>query len=156
MGDRTKEFPITITLTAPEKKTVASTVIYKINNTGDGTAVTFTNGKAEVKVNLKHDDTVEIFNLPEGVTYTIVEDDDIEHLKDPKEEQTNADAYKVEGEVEEDLEIQVAERMDYIITNTKDIDPDTGVALDTAVYMLIMALAVAGFVALKVRRREDY
>lgn len=155
MGDRTKEFPITITLTAPEGKTVASTVTYKINESEDATAVTFTDGVAEVKVNLKHDDSVEIFNIPEGVTYTIVEDDDIEHVDDPKDEQDNADAYMVEGEVTEALTISVAERLEYVITNTKDIDIDTGVALDSTVYMLIMALALAGFVVLKIRRREE-
>ena len=42
------------------------------------------------------------------------------------------------------------------VVDCKTIVIDTGVALDSAVYMLIMALAVAGFVALKIRRREDY
>ena len=155
MGDRTKEFPITITLTAPEGKTVASTVTYKINEEEDAKAVTFTNGKAEVKVNLKHDDSVEILNLPEGVTYTIVEDDDINHVDDPKEEQTDKEAYKVEGEVEKALEIAVAERKEYTITNTKDIDPDTGITLESLPYVLLMALAMFGFVVLKLRKREE-
>ena len=157
MGDRTKEFPITITLTAPEGKTVASTVTYKVNDAEDATAVTFTeDGVAEVKVNLKHDDTVEIFNIPEDVTYTIVEDNDIKHLDDSKDEQTNKDAYQVEGEIKEALTISVAKRMEYDITNTKDIDPDTGITLETLPYVLLMALAAMGFVALKLRKREEY
>ncbi|MBO4377641.1 MAG: hypothetical protein IK140_03330 [Clostridia bacterium] len=155
MGDRTKEFPITITLKAPEGKTVASTVTYKIND-GDAEAVTFTDGKAEVKVNLKHDDSVEIFNLPEGVTYTVVEENDIKHVDDSKDEQTNKEAYKVEGEVTEAIEISVAERMEYDITNTKDIEPDTGITLESLPYVLLMALAMLGLVALKLRRREEY
>ena len=156
MGDRTKEFPITITLTAPEGKTVASTVTYKVNG-GSATTVTFNDeGEAEVKVNLKHEDSVEIFNIPEGVTYTIVEDDDIEHVDNPTDEQENANAYKVEGEIKEDTEIEVAARTSYEITNTKDIDVDTGITLETLPYVLLMALAVMGFVALKLRRREEY
>ena len=157
MGDRTKEFPIIITLNAPEGKTVASTVTYKVND-GDATAVTFTDGKAEVKVDLKHEDFVEIFNLPEGVTYTVVEDEEkINHVDDSLDEPTDVDAYKVDGEFEEEaVEIAVAERAEYEITNTKDIVPDTGVALESLPYVLMMAVTLAGFVALKLRKREDY
>jgi len=156
MGDRTKAFPIIIVLNAPTGKTVASTVTYKINNTGTGSAVTFTDGKAEVKVNLKHNDSVEIYNIPEGVTYTIVEDNAIKHVSAANDEPDNVNAYKVDGQVETATEITVASTTEKTITNTKTIDVDTGVTLDSAVYVLIMALALAGFVALKVRRREDY
>ena len=154
MGDRTKEFPITITLNAPEGKTVASTVTYKVNN-GDASTVTFTGGKGEVKVNLKHNDSVEIFNIPEGVTYTVVEDDAIKHVESSTEEQTNVNAYKVDGEVELTT-IKIADRADYEITNTKDVEIDTGITLETLPYVLMMALAMMGLVALKLRKREEY
>jgi hypothetical protein len=155
MGDRTKAFPITITLNAPTDKTVASTVTYKVNG-GDATAVTFTNGKAEVKVNLKHNDSVEIFNIPEGVTYTVVEDAAIKHVDSATDEQTNVNAYKVEGEVKDAATIAVGQRIEYVITNTKTINVDTGVALDFVPYVLIMALVLAG-VALRIyRRRKEY
>ena len=164
MGDRNKEFPITITLNAPTGKTVASTVTYKINDTGNATAVTFNNGTAEVKVNLKHDDFVEIINIPEGVTYTVIEDEydatskkGILHNESDSQENPEIEyAYYVENEVKTAATITVADITEITITNTKSIIPDTGVTLDSAVYMLIMALAVAGFVALKIRRREDY
>lgn len=156
MGDRTKEFPITITLTAPEGKTVASTVTYQINGKGEATDVTFDGSEATVEVMLKHNDYVEISNLPEGVTYTIVEDNDIKHVDDPKDEQTNPDAYKVDGEIEDDTEIAIAELTEYEITNTKDIDVDTGITLETLPYVLMMALAVMGLAALRLRKREEY
>lgn len=155
MGDRTKEFPITVTLNAPSEKTVASTVTYKVND-GDAQTVTFTNGKAEVKVNLKHNEFVEIFNIPEGVTYTVVEDEDIVHLDAPDGDDENANAYKVEGEETEDTEITVGERTEYDITNTKTIIPDTGISLESLPYVLLMVLAMFGFVVLKLRKREEY
>ena len=42
------------------------------------------------------------------------------------------------------------------ITNTKDIIPDTGITLETLPYVLMMALAMMGLVALKLRKREEY
>ena len=42
------------------------------------------------------------------------------------------------------------------ITNTKDIIPDTGITLETLPYVLLMALAMMGLVALKLRKREEY
>ena len=156
MGDRTKAFPITITLTAPTGKTVASTVTYAI---GEGTASNATfneDGVATIKVNLKHGETVTINNIPEGVTYTAVEDTTIKHLTAADEEQTNANAYLVEGEVTNATSITANVVTAKTIKNTKTIDVDTGVTLDSTVYMLIMALALAGIVVLKIRRREDY
>ena len=116
----------------------------------------FTDGKAEVKVNLKHNEFVEVLNIPEGVTYTVVEDEDITHLDAPHGDDEDADAYMVEGEEEEDTEITVGERTEYEITNTKAIVPDTGISLESLPYVLMMALAVFGFVVLKLRKREEY
>ena len=155
MGDQNKAFPITIKLNAPEGKTVASTVTYAI---GEATAsnATFSEGVATIKVNLKHGETVTINNIPEGVTYTVVEDDTIKHLTAANLEQENANAYLVEGEVTTAASIVVNQPTARTITNTKNIDVDTGVALDFVPYVLIMALVLAG-VALRIyRRREDY
>ena len=157
MGDRTKPFPFTITLQAPTGKTVASTVSYSGGNVTTATNATFDeNGKAEIKVQLKNNETVTIHNIPEGVTYTIIEDAAIKHLATADLEPENANAYLVEDEVTTATAITVGSNTVKTIKNTKTIDIDTGVALDFVPYVLIMVLALAGFVALKVRRREDY
>jgi len=157
MGDRTKPFPITITLQAPAGKTVASTVSYAGGNVTTAQNATFDDaGKAVIKVQLKHNETVTIHNIPEGVTYTIVEDSDIVHTSAADADQDKANAYFVENEVKTATAITVAEKTEKTIKNTKTIDVDTGVTLDSTVYMLIMALALAGIVVLKIRRREDY
>lgn len=159
MGDRTKPFPITITLNAPTGKTVKSTVTYKINGTGEATNVTFdSTGKAEIKVQLKHNEYVEIANIPEDVTYFYSEDSTIKHLNSADEEQNNKEAYMVEGEIAsaDQLTITVAELTSKEIKNTKDTTPDTGITLETLPYVLMMALAMMGLVALKLRKREEY
>ena len=157
MGDRTKSFPITITLQASTGKTVASTVSYIGGNVTTAQNATFdATGKAVIEVQLKHGETVTIHNIPEGVTYKVEEDSSIIHVSAADVQPENVNAYYVTGEVKNAAEITVGSNTPITITNTKTIDVDTGVSLDSTVYMLIMALALVGFVVLKVRRREDY
>ena len=164
-GDQNKLFPITVVLTAPDGDKVYGSVGVTIDGTDatvkDGETAISTTIAAEtngwetktLKLQLKHGNTVKFDNLPAGVKYTVVEDSDIVHLDDDMDEQANPEAYKVEEEVETATELTADTTV--TIKNTKNIEIDTGVALDSAVYMLIMALALAGFVALKIRRREE-
>ena len=161
--DVNKKFPITISFTADRDVNSVST--YQINGEGDVTTITWSGKTATVEVELANDDYVLIKNLPEGVKYTITEDDDIKHLKleegaeaDVDDasylEPENPDAYKVGGEVA-DTGITVSDTAEETITNEKNIDPDTGIVLDSLPYVLLMALAAAGFM-MKARKREDY
>jgi len=168
LGDKTKPFPITVVLTAPLNDKVYGSVGVTITGTGatvkDGeTAITNTITAETagwttktLKLTLKDGQTVKFDNLPAGVTYTITEDNAIEHIEGtPTAEQlADPNAYVVSGEVT--TATALTADITKTVTNTKNIDIDTGVALDFVPYVLIMALALAGFVALKVRRREDY
>lgn len=168
MGDKSKFFPITVVLTAPANDSVYGSVGVTITGTGatvkDGDNTITTEIAADengwtsktLKLSLKDGQKVKFDNLPEGVTYTVVEDSTIVHIEGtPTETQlTDPNAYVVADEVKTATALTADATV--TITNTKNIEVDTGIALDSAVYMLIMALALAGFVALKVRRREDY
>ena len=94
------------------------------------------------KVTLGHKDSLTFSNIPAGTTYEVTET-----LKDGYEE--SDDTSKADGKIDG------GDKDELIVTNTRDVLIDTGVALDSAVYMMIMALALAGFVALKIRRREE-
>jgi len=165
LGDKTKAFPITVVLTAPEGDLVYGTVDVTITGTDatvkDGSTDITTSIAAETSgwatktlaLSLKDGQSVKFENLPDGVTYTVIEDDTIKHLDSDMEEPEKADSYKVDNEVKTATALTADATVD--ITNTKNIEVDTGVALDSTVYMLIMALALAGFAALKVRRREE-
>jgi len=165
-GDRDKLFPITVVLTAPTGDKVTGTVGVTITGdtaeVKDGTSPITTTIAAvsggwtskTLSLKLKHGQTVKFDNLPAGVTYTVVEDSDIVHLDAANKEQDNTEAYLVEDEVKTATALTADKTV--TIKNTKNIDVDTGVTLDSTVYMLIMALALAGFVVLKIRRREDY
>lgn len=158
LGDLTKEFPITITFEVEDKdQEIGSIITYVIKNE-DGTAVgdTQTAEGLEIKVNLKSGQYVEVYNIPEGVNYTVVEDDDITHAAAADTDPTDPNSYLVEGEVTENTAIVAAEMKEETITNTKGMEPDTGIELETLPYVLLMVLAIVGFAMMNTRKREDY
>ena len=168
MGDQNKAFPITVTLTAPANDKVYGSIGVTIS----GEDATVKDGSTDItnviaaeaegwttktlNLSLKHGQTVRFDNIPEGTTYTVVEDSVIEHIDGlaTAAQQDNPNAYEVSGEIT--TARALTSDVDATITNTKNVEIDTGVALDSSAYVLIMALSLAGFVMLKVRRREEY
>ena len=88
MGDRSKEFTVTVTFNAPKDKTVQSTITYTdINSTGtvNGSITPDKwndNGVATATITLKHGETVTFNNIPYGVSYTVAENDTQMKLKE--------------------------------------------------------------------------
>ena len=159
MGDLDKEWNFTVVFTAPSGDTVMGDITTSASDgaTAPATIAAGTTGWSgdttkTSTFKLVNGQSVKFSNIPKGVTYTVAETE------------AGADGYTttvgttkltteknyIDGSIEGHEADTVA------IVNTKQVDIDTGVTLDSAVYMLIMALAVAGFVALKIRRREDY
>ena len=157
MGEIGKVWNFTITLKAPTGKTVyskitatpssANAVITKIDNeNASGNVIAAGDSgwtEKTINVTLTHGESIVFENIPKGVTYEIAE------------AEADQDGYvttpsNAEGTIAAKTESKAS------FTNKKDVNIDTGVALDSAVYVLIMALALAGFVVLKIRRREDY
>ncbi len=145
MGDRSKEWTFKVTFTTEKDMTVGNTIKYTPVGATTATAIAAGwTGSTEVNITLKHGQSVKFENLPVGIKYTVVE--------------TNKDSsYDIDGEVETATALTAEEQSAEVeVVNSKTITIDTGVTLDSTVYMLIMALALAGFVVLKIRRREDY
>lgn len=80
-GDKNKEFPFTVELTPPEDNTDMDLAEYVYPCDYDGSksdSIKFTrdqDGKYTATVELKHGEIFTIYNLPEGVTYTVTESD---------------------------------------------------------------------------------
>ncbi len=153
LGDRKRPFSFTMTFTADEGVYVDGPIAYTLTNyAADGTKSTedkilaggWTGTKAAINFQLAHGDTITFTNIPKGVTYTVDETD------------KNANGYTTTVPGNNTGKIANANGITVTYINDKNIVIDTGVSLDSAVYMLIMALALAGFVVLKIRRREDY
>ena len=150
MGDLNKEWNFTVVFSAPEDDTVMSDITTSATNgaAAPDTIAAGTTGWSGTTTKtstfkLINSQSVKFSNIPKGVTYTV------------SEAEANKDGYTTTI-VGNDGTISGHEDDTAAFTNTKTVDIDTGVALDSTVYMLIIALALAGVVVLKIRRREDY
>ena len=147
LGDRDKEFNVTVTFTAPAGKEMKSVISYT-----DGTAKTIETSawtekdgskQAEVTIALKHDETVTFTNIPYDVTYTVTEAD------------YTSEGYDEENIVySDDANKKIDSATDTVtITNNKGTTVDTGVVLDSLPYILLIAVAVVGVVAFTAKKR---
>lgn len=95
-------------------------------------------------VTLKHGDNFVINNLPEGVTYTITED-----FNDSNWTTTiGSNKTKVAtGTIHEDATVEYVNKHEGV--------PDTGVILDNAPYMLMLAVVAGGAMTLVIKKRRE-
>ena len=141
-ADRAKEFTFKISFKPATGKTSADYV----------GATVVKNSVAEVwaidesvhTVNLKHNDTFEINNLPAGVTYTIIEDFNAPNWTTKVGSDTTTTAT---GTINENTTIA------YVNTHT-DV-PDTGVILDNAPYILMLAVVAGGAMMMVIKKRRE-
>ena len=151
LGNKDKKFNIDVTFTAPAGKTVKSTITY-VNNGEKSIApaawtlnTTTNQYEATVTVELAHKGFVQFNNIPKDVTY-IVEEQDYS-----REEYTATYEDSKSGTIANDVKSTT-------ITNQRGDDTiDTGVILDNAPYMLMLAVVAAGavFMVIKKRREEE-
>lgn len=143
LGDKQKEFNVKVTFNAPAGKTVKEAISY----VEDGTTKTIDagngwTGSKEVTLTLKHDETVTFTNIPYGVTYTVVEDDYTSEKYDAASYNFSDTGKKIDS-ASDTVEI----------TNNKSGEVDTGVVLDSLPYVMILAVAAFGCVALVMKKR---
>lgn len=145
MGDRSKEFNVTVTFTAPEGKTVRSTIGYTDNGEGKTIAPEAWSGNtASASITLKHDETVTFENIPYGVTYTVVEDN------------YQNEGYTTTTKYSDDTNKKIDTATDTVtITNNKSATVDTGIALDSLPYVLLLAVSVMGIAAFVMKKRAE-
>ncbi|NLU36761.1 MAG: hypothetical protein GXX01_07065 [Clostridiales bacterium] len=146
MGDKQRKFDITVTLTAPEGRKVTAPIYV-----GGGTNNPHTfgeDGELEIELNLAHGEDITISNIPYGVTYEVTETlpEDLLDYKGPVIDYS--DENKVIDELDEGEE---SDRV--IVTNQKDISIETGINLDNAPYIAILAVAIGGLALFLIRRR---
>lgn len=149
LGNKDKEFKIDVTFTAPAGKTVKSTITYV--NDGEKSIApdawklnTTTNQyEAKVTVELAHKESVQFNNIPKDVTY-IVEEQDYS-----REEYTATYEDNKSGTIANDVKSTT-------ITNQRGDDTiDTGVILDNAPYMLMLAVVAGGAMTLVIKKRRE-
>ena len=149
LGNKDKKFKIDVTFTAPACKTVKSTITYV--NDGEKSIApdawklnTTTNQyEAKVTVELAHKGSVQFNNIPKDVTY-IVEEQDYSG-----EEYTATYEDSKSGTIANDVKSTT-------ITNKRGDDTiDTGVILDNAPYILMLAIVAGGAMTLVIKKRRE-
>lgn len=150
LGNKDKKFKIDVTFTAPAGKTVKSTITY-VNNgeksiAPDAWKLNTTTNKyeANVTVELAHKGFVQFNNIPKDVTYNVEEQDySREEYTATYEETTKA------GTITSDVKRTT-------ITNKRGDDTiDTGVILDNAPYILMLAVVAGGAMTLVIKKRRE-
>lgn len=136
MGDQSKYFDFTVTLTGQEGKTYAESYAVSGGSTNAGNPAVIKVGEATT-FHLKHGDTISIGNLPYGVTYTVAE--------------TAVEGYTTTKTGDSGV-INAAEQT-AAFTNEKGMKVDTGITLDSMPYILALCFVALCAVVLVARKR---
>ena len=149
LGDKEKEFTVKVTFTAPEGDKVKGDIAYTDgteDKTIDAEEGGWTGSKV-VEITLKHDESVTFTNIPYGVTYTVVENDYTAE---------DAGGYDKATYIFDDNNKKIDSASENVeITNNKGGEVDTGIILDSAPYILLLAFAAMGVFALVAKKREE-
>ena len=139
LGNKEQKFNINVTFTAPEGKTVKSTITLS-----DGTQIlpsAWTNGTVTKTIQLADNQTMLFQNVPYGVTYTVVED--------KYEGYKTTYGIDANGTIGAKDKIQVA-----AVYNDKEGSVDTGVILHSAPYVLLLVGVGAAAVAFLILKKH--
>lgn len=158
MADRDKVFNFRVTFTGIDNMTG------KIK--ADGTEITLTeNGTYDFT--LKHDQSCEFTNIPFGVTATVNElhvDENGNKTVIANTASAKNDVYDVTyvdnqsvtiGTIKVDDEVVDNTNLTAHITNTSTENVDTGVILDNAPYILMLAVVAGGAMMLVIKKRRE-
>ena len=144
LGDIDKYFKVKVKMTAPAGKIVKSTIAvsggsYATNPTTIAVGV-------DTFFMIKHGETLKFTNIPYGVTYEVVED-----------------SYMTEGYTTtynfSDHNKKISKILDTVeIKNDKNPPVDTGIALDSIPYIMLLGFALLGMgvVVFKKRRNAEF
>nr|WP_276933561.1 FctA domain-containing protein [Globicatella sulfidifaciens] len=138
-GERDREFPITITLNAPEGLTVNSTILVD----GKEKGITFDKGVAIISdLKIKHGQTIKLSNLPKGTTYEISEERPYDYNEPVITNNGKGSIENTENDV-------------VTITNRKDQLIPTGVIIENLPYIVLLVLAIAGLGFFLFKKRQN-
>lgn len=163
LGEQDRLFDFTVTLNAPEGKTVLSTIKASHDSEStDGKEYTFNDdGTLTITFKLKHGDDVTISNIPYDVTYTVKEDATEGYTTTAKLNKQNATITENGvadniAKVTSDAGAVSADADEITFINNKGGNVDTGVILDNAPYIALMMVVVAGAAVMVIKKRRHY
>lgn len=149
MGDKEKLFQFHVTFTKKSTEDAPELIKYE-DATGKHTIAFGTNGKATVDFKLKDDSELHFTNIPEGVSYTVWEDS---YATDGYKTYIGSETEDNEDSSEEGT--ATTEKATVAFINHKGGDVDTGVILDNAPYILMLAVVAGAAMTLVIKKRRE-
>lgn len=143
-GDQTQYFELTVVFKAEADKAYEQINVTVGSHEDNPTTVMPTVEGAEYKFYIKHGETLHFDNIPYGVSYTIVEN-----------QEDGYDAPLYNGDTES-IAAKIMEPLAEVeITNNNDMEVDMGINLDNLPYIVMLILAAAGAAFMVIRRRVN-
>ena len=146
-GDKTKEFPITVTLTLPSLATKNDVAVAEGEIKGEAPTLT-------VSANLANNGTIKFTKLPAGTTFKVEEDQDAEYTGRVSGDLVETKEFAKGAAVSATSAGPVVEAGKTVtLTNTRENVIPTGVIINNLPYMLMVAIAVAGVAYMQLKKR---
>lgn len=154
MGDKAYKFPFTVTLSSAKPVTATLRVDGVISTVKfEKASEAATEYTATLLFNLSNGEDYTIGNIPYNVTYTVSEDGEANgELTVGSDE--NAVKYKVEYSNNNGTEVKGATATVTVTNTAGNVVIDTGVILDNAPYIALLAIVAIGGVALMLNKRR--
>ncbi len=159
LGDKSTDntFSFTVTFTAKSGTTWDGTGVTESVDGTEAESITLTTStKGSVYTytfSLYHGQTISFGNLPDGVTYSVVENNTTTSTVNEVEVTVTESGYTVDYDGSETGTISSETTASTTVTNTKEGEVDTGINLDTLPYIMILAVVFAGVVYMVFRKR---
>lgn len=150
LGDKNKYFAFDVTLNGQSGKNTAKS--FSVGKTSyEKNPETITTGE-KTTFYLKHDETLDIKNLPYGLTYTVEE-----HDYTTKGEGYKTTVNEVEGRKLENQAVEKSVESVKFVNSKNSDNIDTGINLTTLPYILVFAgvIVIAGVAFITRRRRYE-
>ena len=148
-----QEFTMTVTFKS-EKPVMSDITVYDPSTEITSTIAHGTGWTEKTQtITVKADETVHFYNIPEGVTYTVVED--TKHAAEDPNGTNPETGYTVTGEVKTATAITSNATATVTVNNEKSTSVSTGIVLDSMPYVLILAVAVIGLTVVFSKKRYE-
>lgn len=149
MGDREQYFDVTVTLNAPTDGTTPSnnSTVVITGGSGENQPESIPYGVPTV-FKFKHNDTITLSNIAAGATYTVEEED---YTGEGVGKGYDAPNYNFS---DSNKQITSKDEDTVTITNNKGVTVDTGISLDNAPYLLLLAVVLVAGTVLVLKRRH--
>ena len=148
MGDQKQYFDVTVTLTAPAGTTASGDSTVVITGGSEGNLTNSIQYGVPTDFKFKHNDTITLSNIAAGATYTVEEKD---YTGEGVGKGYDDPAYNF-SDSSKQITSEVGDTV--TITNNKGVPVDTGISLDNAPYLLLLAVVLVAGTVLVLKRRH--